>query len=84
MHSGTVFQFKSLLNMPKNPIHPEEKGPRVSSAAVVQHFQEQSSGAENMKCYFRVFFKAVIFSKDKQTCPQSMPTQKQHQNPAGR
>lgn len=61
MDSGTVFQFKSLLNMPKNPIHPEEKSPCVSSTAVIQHFEEQSSGAENMKCYFRVFSKAVIF-----------------------
>lgn len=62
MHLGTAFKFKSLLNIPKNPIHPEEeKSPCVSPAAVIQHFQEQSSGAENMKCYFRVFFKAVIF-----------------------
>lgn len=25
MHLGTVFKFKSLLNIPKNSIHPEEK-----------------------------------------------------------
>lgn len=57
---------KSLLNMPKNPIRPdEENSPRVSSAAVIWHFPERSSGAENMKCYFRLFFKAVIFSEDK-------------------
>lgn len=62
MHSGTVLQSKSLLNMPKNPIHPQpEKSHRVSSAAEIQHFEEQSSGAEKKKCYFRVFFKAVIF-----------------------